>query len=113
MPWLSFRVAMTDDANLENPTADQKALVLVRNILSAYDGGKVKQFNANVDAYRDYLDTLDPTLLSHNEVEAPSNQLRPVTSAASCSALCSCSVACRGWSGPSRSRTPPSLGVFT
>ena len=75
--WLSFKAAVRDDAQLPNPTADPTALAHLEKILQAYDAGKVGRFNSEVDAYRDYLNTLDPTLISHTEVETRFNWFAP------------------------------------
>jgi ABC-type transport system involved in cytochrome c biogenesis permease subunit len=71
VPWLSIGRAFEDES------ADPKALEHVRTILSAYHGGKVTEFNRGVDAYRDYLNTLDPTLLFPTRVETLSNHFAP------------------------------------
>ena len=114
VPWLSFRAAMKEDAMLENPTADQKALALVRNILAAYRAGNVVGFNQEVGAYREYLNTLDPTLLTPTAVETLTNHFAPFYQCAILFGfvfLFGC-ISWMTWSEP-LANAAMSLGVFT
>ena len=74
--WLSYDDAL-EDSKSGDPKGDQIALEHVDKMLAAYGAGKVNQFNAEVDAYCAYLNTLDPSLLSHTDVEMRSNHFAP------------------------------------
>ena len=73
VPWLSLLGAIED----QNATADPKALKYVKAILTEYHAGNIAGFNREVDAYRDYLNALDPTLLFPASVETLSNHFAP------------------------------------
>jgi ABC-type transport system involved in cytochrome c biogenesis permease subunit len=73
--WPSYQRAKREDP--DDVTADPRALEHVDDILRGYYSGKAWQFNAAVDGYLDYVNSVEPGLLTQTAIEARFNWFAP------------------------------------